>query len=573
MELLIAISFRLAAILAIAGNPWLVARALVPRAGLPKTIAWAGIAAMLLNSAGILLLHVVKIPVTDLCLAVFHLALSLLLAAIVICRRLPFFPAMEFAHAVPLLLAAAFAIVALPFTFLAGNDTHKWQDLAASVAVEQKIAWLLHPLSLFGFTPGAYPVVQPLLLAGVQILGGAGVDWGFYVVSLVGGITGLFAAYALANRVFVRPTVAAWCAFFYVFSPVFLRYNHWATGRGLFLAVFPLFLLCAISAPRLASRAAAVLLGLLLTLTHKTGWIAVSIVLLAVLLARLLPRRRPRFVTALLLLIALVAGVGLSAPSFMPPALGSLAAYVHDSGARFAWMLPFALLGAVLFAGHLDKAPWRFVVCGLVLTLPIAGGEMYGAMIALAFVTIAATAGFTWLALTMPRYRLVLRSVMVALTVLQAAAVIGHRSATATPRRIREAARFLEARDPHGPLAVVAPESGAARQQLQAYLSGAPRFETVSNPTLGVGLRSPPPWRQSPRRLAAQWLAYFRNPFDWRGVENLQHGKSRRVYYVTVDGQGQRPDAAAPIYDSAGVAIYDTPLSAPPGSRQETTTP
>jgi len=75
--------------------------------------------------------------------------------------------------------------------------------------------------------------------------------------------------------------VALWTAFFYGFSPVFVRYNHWATGRGLFLALFPLFILSIIRLPGLKAWGGLLLTGLLMTLSHKAGCVAVPALLLS----------------------------------------------------------------------------------------------------------------------------------------------------------------------------------------------------------------------------------------------------------------------------------------------------
>lgn len=564
MDLLTISATRVGAILALAGNPWCMARLLAPRASFPQTVAVAGIASMLSNAAAIVLLHGTGIPVTPLNLAALHVAFGLVLAAVAFARRLPISPPVAIDHAVPAILAAVFAIAVAPFTYLAGIDTYKWQDLATSITVEQKVAWLIHPLSLFGFTPRAYPAIQPFLLATSQMLAGVGVEWGFYLVSLVSGITGLFAAYALAGRVFARPASAGWCALFYAFSPVFLRYNHWATGRGLFLAILPLFALCLIEARRAGWLAAAAILAIALPLAHKTGWIAVPILLAAALLSRLLPRRPLRLVTALLLGFSIAAGIALADPRPMSVPLGSLAGWIRSTGSQFAWMLPFALLGTVLLAGKMEKPPWRFAVCGLVLSLPLAGSNMYGAMVALVFMAIAATAGFAWLAFVLPRYRLFLEAALILLTLVQTSAVVGRRSACATPPRIREAARFLESYDPRGPLALVTPDDTSVRQQMQAYLSGAPRFESVARHPPTVRIRPPPSGLRHPRALAAAWVSYLRAPLETRGVEPLWYGESPRLYYVTVDGKGRHPDGAAPIYDRDGIAIYGPPASERP---------
>jgi len=151
--------------------------------------------------------------------------------------------------------ALLLCLLLLPYTYFTGVDTYKWQDLATSVRMEQALPWIVHPLSLLGFTPRAYPPAHPVLLATVQILGGLGVDGGFAVISVFTAILGIASATLLASRL-LPPALAPLAGLLYGFSPVFVRYAHWATGRGLFLAIFPALvaLLCVPGSPAGSAR-------------------------------------------------------------------------------------------------------------------------------------------------------------------------------------------------------------------------------------------------------------------------------------------------------------------------------
>ena len=71
--------------------------------------------------------------------------------------------------------------------------------------------------------------------------GAAGAGYG--IASLYIGALGMLAAFLLGRRLFPQPRRAAWTALLYVASPVFMRYAHWATGRGLLVALMPLLVL------------------------------------------------------------------------------------------------------------------------------------------------------------------------------------------------------------------------------------------------------------------------------------------------------------------------------------------
>ncbi len=122
------------------------------------------------------------------------------------------------------------------------------------------------------------------------------------------------------------PNLPLWTAFFYAFSPVFMRYNHWATGRGLFIAIFPLFLLALINLSKIevqkvekrralfvmGNLAGLISLGIFLTLSHKAGLIALLLILASLLPGILLSRLNWRWLAPALTIIALSVAIALS---------------------------------------------------------------------------------------------------------------------------------------------------------------------------------------------------------------------------------------------------------------------
>ncbi len=541
--------------MAVLGTPWLMVRLFLSCASFTVALPALGVISVFWNAVAILLLHGLRIPITTLNLAACHLAVGLFLTAWLTGQRVRLFPSLEPGLGPAFLLSFFWSVLVFPYTHLAGVDTYKWQQLATRIAVEQRIPWMIHPLSLFGFTPESYPALHPLFLASIQILWDTGVDGGFYLVSLITGVTGFLAMRALAGRIFADPSLATWCAFFYMASPVFVRYNHWATGRGLFLAFFPLTLHRIVSVHTRTGFGGALMLSAVLPLAHKTGWVVLPVLILVHVLARWFRLRHPGSLLTLLGL-SIVAGIRLTPSAFQMATVTSLAGWFRTCSVRFAWMLPFALLGTALFSRYTEKKAWRLCVWGLILSLPLAGGEMYGALVALPWITVTATAGFAGAARLLPRNRVILSIALLTLTLVPAVGIIVHRSRTATPRRIREAARFLDTHDPKGPLVVVAPEGTRVRQQFQAYLRGARPTRSFAVRPLKLRMRPLPPIRLPLHASIKEWIAYLRRPFEWKGLEDVLAAEVPRIYFVAVDGIGPNPPEPVPLYDREGIAIY-----------------
>jgi hypothetical protein len=448
----------------------------------------------------------------------------------------------------PILLL--YATLVIPFSYIAGIDTYKWQDLASSIALDQTIPWLVHPSSLFGFTPRAYPSAQPLVLASCQILGTIGVDWGFYLVSLLTGFTAITGAYALGQRLYDDADCAWWLALLYGFSPLMMRYGYWATGRGFLLALLPFFIALLLDARRPRALLAAMGMGLLLALSHKAGLVATVLIPTAVFLSPLAGVVRSRRAAANVLIIGAVFAGLLLTP-------GPLA-WAFRGISRFAWLLPLALLGLVI-------RPWtesregRAIFAAALLLTPLAfADEPYGALLAAPLVASAAASGAAWLGQRRtalpPAF---LRASLVGLVLFAAVLVVIRQAMDSPSRAVHQAARFLEAYDPQGPYRLEAP--GRTRTQMQAYLSGCPRFHVVPPPVARLNVSAPPPLTGRPRSDAKAWTRWLRAWVDLPDTETAWYGTAPRVYYVRINASGIVPPDARPIYDKDGVTILTSP--------------
>jgi hypothetical protein len=454
---------------------------------------------------------------------------------------------------------AGFAILVFPFTHIAGVDTYKWQDLATVIQVEQRIPWLVHSASLFGFTPRSYPLAQPAYLSSIQILGQLGVDGGFYVLSILCGALGLFSAYALGHHLFRSARLSFWFAFLYVFSPVFLRYNYWATGRGLLTGLLPLFLMALLSRPQPVAWAGAVFAGVLMGLAHKAGLVAAILIPAGFLTAPLLRWVTSRWARAMLLTGALLAGLALGGHG--PFSL------LFRAIARLGWLLPLATAGLfirtnatglTLHEGFDGPTGRRMLACGGLLLPLVFTDDMYGTLIILPFAAYVAAIGLETLAMTVRGWKPTATYALAAVLTLMAAGVVVARQGQDSPSEpVYRAAEFLERHDPHGPYRIEAP--GRARTQMQAYVSGCPRF-TVHTARDAALQRRPFP------RLTGNWPAdlrslvgYLRTILDLSGATTDWYGSGDRVYYVTVGGDGFVPSQAPLLFTSGNVSVFGAP--------------
>lgn len=542
-----------ALLFALVVTPLCIARSLAPRITLTATVALTGVLAVVLNMAVPLAMHLLGAPIRPTCLAAVHWCLAVGAAVILRLRRHSLLPPAARTDRHLLMLCGSFCVAVVPLTCLAGIDTYKWLDLAMSVQVEESIPWLAHPLSLLGFTGRSYPSAQPLLFATVLILGRLGVEWSYYLVSAVLGTLGIAAACILGEAFHSNRRDALWTAFLYGFSPVFVRYNHWATGRGLFLSLFPLFLLAVSDLPKLRALIAILVLGPLLALSHKTGSIAAGSVLVSLVLVPLLPRKPGRALVPALAAISAAGAIVFSPRIGAPFPLGSLLGFARTAATRFGWLLPLTATGLLAAPGWLTAPSHRRFLPAMVLTFPFAcASNMYGALIALVFVTLAASHGIAWLRETLGMRAGLLRVGTVALVLAGALAILVNRSLTATPRRIRAAARFLEHYDPRGPYMIIS----RWQQQIQGYVSGCPRFEVSRTGPVRIVLHPPPTLRGKPGRVLSAWVAYARHMFGVTGVSVEYYGRNPRFYHVIADATSRPSGDMIRIYAQDGVEVY-----------------
>lgn len=534
-------------------TPWMLARLMLgPRDSTRHLLLW-GPLLVGLNFLIPVSLHVTHTPITPLSLAATHLlvfAAVLILMPIFKTRLLPDTTDLDLRW---LALAGGMALILLPLTHLAGIDTYKWQDLASAVAVEGNIPWLTHPLALFGYAPRSYPSAYPLLLATIQILGGTGVDWGFYVISTLTALIALGTSWALGCALWPQRRQAFFFSLFYLLAPVFIRYTHWATGRGLFMALFPGFLWFCLTPSRKLHRWIVLAgIGLLLLLSHKVSLVAIPLTLLLLIGYKFISPPRSRI--ALLAIGIGIIGVGWFFSGAELNLSGGLSPLRHLA-------VRFGVLGLLLLPGidalrHSSITPMdRFFFWGLVLTLPLAcAGEMYGALPALPFIVWAAVRGYLREDDLPERFRVILQYSALALVALGAGAILLERSLHAMPRKVYEAAQFLEQLDPRGPFRIEAP--GMARRQIQAYVSGCPRFPPSSAMKTKASVQPLPSFKDDGRSFYSEAIHYLRHWIILDIDDFAWYGANPRIYYFQIDGVGNVPANSPLLYENKGVRLF-----------------
>jgi len=543
-EFAVALLTRLALPLAVLGSPFLLARHISRRGDLLSLLAMSGVGAMGLNFLFPVLLHLGRVSLTGGNLALAHCMLFAALLAALKLRRVPLLPAKRADASAVGVLVLAYAVLALPITRMVGFDTYKMQDLATNVQIEQAIPWLIHPLSLLGFSPRAYASAHPLMLASVEMLGGLGIDWSFYVMSLVSAGTGIFGAAVLGRRLLGEGRAMVLFAFLYVTAPVFVIYNYWATPRGFLVALMPLFIHSLLAIPGLAGVLGTVFLALMLALSHKMGLVAGVMVPVLFLAALALPSWRGRRAVIVLTVLVVILMFA-TAPALGAGGLGGLRGWTWAVGSRLG------LIGVLVFIGLLGPEDWlvarrtRCLLVGMLGTLwlvPAGGrGDLYGALVCLPFAAFAAARGLIWLRERLPeRYARGIWAGSIAIAAGLALAALAFRASTATSTEVYLTAQFLERHDPSGPYRVVASER--IRRQVQAYVSGCPRFLVGARGESRAGIAALPKPRRSVHDTVRAWIGHGRRLLFVSGTDVAWYGRNPRIYYVQ-DGDRGRPPA------------------------------
>lgn len=535
-------------------TPWLFVRRLTPNRPPADIAVNTSLLSLGLNASLLLALHVLNVPICPFLLGCIHL--TLLSIGVLLNATAPRSPGPSGERITPLpselwLCIGLFFLLILPFTHLAGIDTYKWQNTATAIRVDQQISWCIHPLSLLGFTPRSYPCLQPFLLATVQILGGVGVKGGFFIVSIFSGFLAATGAFHLGQRIFTDKQKTFVFTFLYVLSPLFCRYNHWATGRGLLMALLPSFLYALVFARGIHRVIRSILIGTLVAASHKSGAVGIIILPILVAISACVPTHRTIRMT--IIFCACLIGILFAPGSLLPGIAGKGVGVARFTLTRFGVLLPLCILG--LYRTWPARRFLQVCVLGLLVWLPPSfHSRVYAALLALPFLAAPATLGVSQLEDLLPISRQLTRRTVLGLCLIGAIITVIHRSSTAASSEVVTAANLLEKIDPTGPYQLTAP--GLTRRQIQAYVSGCPRMSLHASQNAQVKIEAPPSLRGSPETITQNWIRYLRNIFELSELDVQWYGETPRHYFVVIDGQGEKSQDAVSLAREGSVIIY-----------------
>jgi hypothetical protein len=342
------------------------------------------------------------------------------------------------------LSAMVFASLAMRFPgdHEAGVDSFAIHTLAQSIVSSGNAAWILNPLSYFGWFPVSYPSAGPFLLACMSSETGTDVEATILLSSMLLGLLGILTSFLMAREFRPDSYFALTVAFVYSFAPRFLAFNLWqASTRNIFMALLPLFVWAMLRFYRERSPKnlfVASLMFLLLAASHRLVVLVVIMMaafLLAVVLVtgyKVIRRARPELVmrssrlgltrwAALVATVTFGAGFLVAANVLSQYNVGELA-----SGTDFPTeFLNLAVsitrsvgLAAPLALVGLVYSPWvrspgvreSFAVAGLIALVPTLLLRDYTGFYILPFLALFAAYGLRWMADRLRGHRRLLRA-------------------------------------------------------------------------------------------------------------------------------------------------------------------
>ncbi len=300
---------------------------------------------------------------------------------------------------------------------MGGADAFYFAGLASAWAQNPGVLWGTDPLALFGISSVTGPAAYPMLLGVVGLATGLSPEIAMLFLSFALYALGTIGVFILGRTVRQEPSVALVAALFFAVAPYSIRLTQWqATGRTLFMVLFPFlgaFLVMAVTGRhRRIAFLLALLLVLLLLLSHRIAAV-VPFFLLAPGVALLLSRgTSPRSSSRRTLVVAgfyLTAFGALALGTVfgvIPTPLGGntytsgalltgesseivLANFMLDYGSTLGLLTILGLLGVIVLLLHRARtAGESFLLVALLLTAPILYLSQYTPMLLLPFIAV-----------------------------------------------------------------------------------------------------------------------------------------------------------------------------------------
>lgn len=316
--------------------------------------------------------------------------------------------------------------IRLPVTAHAiGVDTFYIFSLAESISTFGSAKWILNPTSFFGVYPFSYPSAFMFILSGLSQTTSISMDYIILLTGMILGISGVFFMLLLAKEVWNNDMYAFLAAFSYSLSFNLLRYTLWgASTRGIFIAIFPLFLWILLKYRK--SIKILLFLGLiifiLLAASHRVSFLLpiVIITFCAVILLRWLSKKvkissfiNPAVLHVHIFYILAIISIILFSIQFLNVGPFNVRGYYTglyftgddffstfsnmaiDFTSKLGLIFVFIIPGFIILAGKsIKKLAEMFIILSVIVFLPLTGLQIYSTVIIAPFLILVSTFGF-----------------------------------------------------------------------------------------------------------------------------------------------------------------------------------
>lgn len=338
-----------------------------------------------------------------------------------------------------------------------GSDTMFVHSLTLGILGDGHAAWVVSPLSLYGFYALSYPSAMPFAFSSVTMTSGMPVEAAILFSGWVMSVAGVLGGFAVARMVRHDDVFGLLVATVFSVSPYFVKDTFWlGSTRGFAVALVPAFLILLIRSLRsFRSRdlALALVLFSIITAVHRMGFLAFFLIvacLFAMPFYRVVQRlrfnlpRHERRVRYGLSTVGVLAFVGILYIEYANPGItGANIIEQYGSGALFQGtsfpvvllnmaisltgkvgpIFPLVLIGLPAYVWRRPKEPAdMFVLTTMFVFMPLLAMRDYMAEFLIPVFAVCIVMGFVWLRARFPSRR---KLVTIALTILIAGTVGG----------------------------------------------------------------------------------------------------------------------------------------------------
>ncbi len=186
----------------------------------------------------------------------------------------------------PLILTLLITIIIrLIYLKEVGIDSFFLHSISRGIISNSYIGWNTNIISFFSLGKDTYAPITPILLSILSSVSNVSIEKIILIFAITLSIVGMLGVYFLVKYISKKESIALICAILFSLSPLYIYFTIWtASGRSVFVSFFPYFLLYLLKEKTIKDYIAIVLLGLLLILSHKLGYLII-IILIAYLIS------------------------------------------------------------------------------------------------------------------------------------------------------------------------------------------------------------------------------------------------------------------------------------------------